>query len=30
MSRLPQLYSWLADLTSAFAHLSVSQVRGLV
>jgi hypothetical protein len=29
MSRLPQLYSWLATLTSAFPHLSVAQVRGL-
>src|SRR5436305_13370181 len=29
MSRLPQLYAWLATLTSAFAHLSAAQVRGL-
>ena len=29
MSRLPQLYSWLAVLTSAFPHLSRSQVGGL-
>jgi hypothetical protein len=29
MSRLPQLYSWLAVLTSAFTHLSPAQVRGL-
>src|SRR4051794_29749881 len=29
MSRLPQLYPWLATLTSAFAHLSAAQVRGL-
>jgi hypothetical protein len=29
MSRLPQLYAWLALLTSAFPHLSRSQVRGL-
>jgi DDE family transposase len=29
MSRLPQLYSWLAVLTSAFPNLSKSQVKGL-
>lgn len=29
MSRLPQLYSWLATLTSAFPRLSSAQVRGL-
>jgi Transposase DDE domain len=29
MSRLPQLYAWLASLTSAFSHLSTAQVRGL-
>jgi hypothetical protein len=29
MSRLPQLYAWLATLTSAFAHLSAAQIRGL-
>jgi hypothetical protein len=29
MSRLPQLYVWLAALTTAFAHLSAAQVRGL-
>src|SRR5262245_15176314 len=29
MSRLPQLYAWLATLTSAFAHLSAAQLRGL-
>jgi hypothetical protein len=29
MSRLPQLYSWLATLTSAFPLLSAAQVRGL-
>jgi hypothetical protein len=29
MSRLPQLYAWLALLTSAFPHLSAPQVRGL-
>jgi len=29
MSRLPQLYAWLATLTSAFAHLSATQLRGL-
>jgi hypothetical protein len=29
MSRLPQLYAWLTALTSAFAHLSRAQVRGL-
>jgi hypothetical protein len=29
MSRLPQLYSWLALLTSAFPGLSGPQVRGL-
>jgi hypothetical protein len=29
MSRLPQLYTWLSTLTSAFPNLSVAQVRGL-
>ena len=29
MSRLPQLYAWLASLTSAFPNLSAAQVRGL-
>jgi Transposase DDE domain len=29
VSRLPQLYTWLAALTSAFAHLSPAEVRGL-
>jgi hypothetical protein len=29
MSRLPQLYAWLTALTSAFAHLSPAEVRGL-
>jgi hypothetical protein len=29
MSRLPQLYSWLAALTSAFTGLSPAEVRGL-
>ena len=29
MSRLPQLYTWLASLTSAFPNLSAPQVRGL-
>jgi len=29
MSRLPQLYAWLAVLTSAFPHLGRAQVRGL-
>jgi len=29
MSRLPQLYAWLALLTSAFPNLSTAQVRGL-
>jgi hypothetical protein len=29
MSRLPQLYAWLALLTSAFPGLSAAQVRGL-
>ena len=29
MSRLPQLYSWLAALTSAFAGLSPAEVRNL-
>ncbi len=29
MSRLPQLYAWLATLTSAFPHLSTAEVRGL-
>lgn len=29
MSRLPQLYAWLATLTSAFPNLSLAQVRGL-
>src|SRR6266567_3507068 len=29
MSRLPQLYTWLVVLTSAFAHLSPAEVRGL-
>jgi hypothetical protein len=29
MSRLPQLYAWLAVLTSAFRNLSCAQVRGL-
>jgi hypothetical protein len=29
MSRLPQLYAWLAALTSAFPHLSAPQARGL-
>ncbi len=29
MSRLPQLYAWLAALTSAFLNLSGAQVRGL-
>jgi hypothetical protein len=29
MSRLPQLYSWLAALTSAFPQLSTAQLRGL-
>src|SRR6185312_15087526 len=29
MSRLPQLYAWLATLTNAFPNLSLAQVRGL-
>jgi hypothetical protein len=29
MSRLPQLYTWLALLTSAFPNLSTPEVRGL-
>jgi Transposase DDE domain len=29
MSRLPQLYDWLAVLTSAFTNLSPAEVRGL-
>src|SRR5262249_32460741 len=29
LSRLPQLYAWLALLTSAFPNLSTPQVRGL-
>jgi Transposase DDE domain len=29
MSRLPQLYAWLAALTSAFPHLSTAEARGL-
>jgi hypothetical protein len=29
MSRLPQLYAWLASLTSAFPHLRTAEVRGL-
>src|SRR5215471_5676216 len=29
MSRLPQLYAWLAALTSAFPGLSAAEVRGL-
>lgn len=29
MSRLPQLYTWLAALTTAFAHLSAAELRGL-
>jgi hypothetical protein len=29
MSRLPQLYAWLATLTSAFPCLSAAQIRGL-
>lgn len=29
MSRLPQLYAWLALLTSAFPNLSTAEVRGL-
>jgi hypothetical protein len=29
MSRLPQLYAWLALLTSAFPNLSTPEVRGL-
>jgi hypothetical protein len=29
MSRLPQLYAWLGALTTAFAHLSPAELRGL-